>query len=413
MIVVNLEKYAEENYYKQPANSPGAASPDNVTHARLYYDDFAGVNFLQGSFVSDNNSTVEFDNSGISDTVFKLFVSTDGTTYTERKSYGGTSGADAFSSAMVLNPADYDDYDIPVKNTVSTVEQFVPMSLTEIIEAGTLSMNDYYFLRGKLYQDNSLYSGRPFFGVVSVNLETGALAGSSLTYYANSTNNLVNTVSDYISRSGSAKISTGIYSLQCTMGATSGASTNGMRTELASSAFKYKFENSVFPVYGGRTIGFTSFNPRAITHIQRFSSTHIRIKVTGFAGTDYSYYTEYVGTNLYIRDLVCDILENPDGAYEVSSVDTSTGYVDLLCNTVSGTATFAVATGTLSEGEVYSETYVPGLVGYVVLDVYHEAQTYYDTGKLIIKTYNTSDVLTDDILTYGCTLAFKAQKISY
>jgi len=154
MIVVNLEKYAEENYYKQPANSPGAASPDNITHARLYYDTFAGSDYLQGSFVSDNNSTVQFDNSAISDSVFKLFVSTDGTTYTELKTYGGTDGRDEFSSATVLDPADYEDYDVPTKVTVGDVEQFVPKSLTEIIEAGTLSMNDYYFVRGKLHQDN-------------------------------------------------------------------------------------------------------------------------------------------------------------------------------------------------------------------------------------------------------------------
>ena len=175
---------------------------------------------------------------------YQLWAGTTESTMTRNTTFSGDDGTVlvGFDGSTVLDPADYDDYDIPVKTTVSTVEQFVPMSLTEIIEAGTLSMNDYYFLRGKLYQDNSLYSGRPFFGVVSVNLETGALAGSSLTYYANSTNNLVNTVSDYISRSGSAKISTGIYSLQCTMGATSGASTNGMRTELASSSFKYKFE---------------------------------------------------------------------------------------------------------------------------------------------------------------------------
>jgi len=300
MIIVNLDKYSSDGF-KQSANSLTATSPDNITHARLYYDSFTGSDYIQGAFVVGKNSTLEFDNSGVSFTKYKLFESTDGVTYTENKTYGGTEGRDEFNSSLALDPADYEDYDIPVKTTISTVEQFVPMTISEVVDGAGLSMNDYYYLRGKLFQDNTVYSGRPFFGAMLVNGDTGALIGGGISYYANSTNNLVNTVSDFIYRTGSGKVSTGVYYLQCTMGATGATSTNGMRVEVAGSSFRYKFENSVFPVYGSRTVAFT--------------------------------------------------------------------------------------------GDVYEETYVPGLVGYVVLDVNDEAQTYYDTGKLLIKTYNTSWVL--------------------
>ena len=406
MIVVNLEKYAEENYYKQPANSPGAASPDNITHARLYYDTFAGSDYLQGSFVSNNNSTVQFDNSAISDSVFKLFVSTDGTTYTELKTYGGTEGRDEFSSAMVIDGATYDDYDIPT----ALNDVFVPKSLTEIVEAGTLSMNDYYFVRGKLHQDNTLYSGRPFFGSVSVNAETGALVGSSSSYFANSANNLVNTVSNYVYRTGGAKVTTGTYYLQCQVGATTGAAVNGFITALNGSAFRYKFENSVFPVYGSRTIApFSVEEPRNISHIQRLSGSAVRIKLTGVS--DYTEFDPYIGYSYVFADVTGDISPTVNGTRVLTVVGAD--YLEFAHTSSSGTGTFAVVTGTINRIDGYTETYVPGLAGYVVLDVNDTPLTYYDTGKLLIKTYNTSWVLTDDILTIGCTLVFKAQKISY
>ena len=413
MIVVNLEKYAEENYYKQPANSPTAASPDNITHARLYYNTFAGSDYLQGSFVSNNNSTVQFDNSAISDSVFKLFVSTDGTTYAELKTYGGTDGRDEFSSAMVIDGATYDDYDIPT----AVNDVFVPKSLTEIVEAGTLSMNDYYFIRGKLHQDNTLYSGRLFFGAVSVNSATGALVGSSATYFSNSANNLVNTVSDFIYRTGGAKVSTGKYYLQCTVGATSGTSTNGMRVEVAGSSFRYKFENAVFPVYGSRTIDEIHSSELPISFIQRASATRIRVKLGALSTGNYSAYAGEVGNQWTIDNLTSDISPLPDGLYTITAVDSvSVGYIEFDCNSVSGTGTMVAATGSVyltDDTAEYSETYVPELAGWVVLDVNDEYQTYYDTGKLLIKTYNTSWVLADNILTIGCTLVFKAQKVSY
>jgi hypothetical protein len=412
MIIVNLDKYSADGF-KQSANSLVATSPDNITHARLYYDSFAGTDFIQGAFVVGKNSTLEFDNSGVSFTKYKLFESTDGVTYTENKTYGGTEGRDEFNSSLALDPADYEDYDIPVKVTVGSVEQFVPKTITEIVDGSNSSMNDYYFLRGKLYQDNSLYSGRPFFGSVFVLEETGALIGSSSTYLQNTAGSISNTISDFIYRTGGAKVSTGIYSIQCQTGATTGTAVNGMITALNGSQKRYKFENSVWSVYGSRTIGITGSPIGTISEIQRFSATHIRIKLTGFSAGTYGDYTASIGSDFYINDLVCDILPLPNGPYELSSVDTSTGFLDFLCNSTSGNGSFTGATGDVYSFWEYVETYVPGLVGYVVLDVNHEAQTYYDTGKLIIKTYDTDWVLADDILSYGITLTFKALKIAY
>jgi len=214
MIIVNLDKYSADGF-KQSANSLVATSPDNITHARLYYDSFTGSDYIQGAFVVGKNSTLEFDNSGVSFTKYKLFESTDGVTYTENKTYGGTEGRDEFNSSLALDPADYEDYDIPVKVTISTVEQFVPKTISEIVDGSNSSMNDYYFLRGKLFQDNTLYSGRPFFGSVTVNTETAALVGASSTYLQNTAGSISNTVSDFIYRTGGSKVSTGIYSIQC------------------------------------------------------------------------------------------------------------------------------------------------------------------------------------------------------
>jgi len=412
MIIVNLDKYSADGF-KQSANSLVATSPDNITHARLYYDSFTGSDYIQGAFVVGKNSTLEFDNSGVSFTKYKLFESTDGVTYTENKTYGGTEGRDEFNSSLALDPLTYELNDIPVRQTVSGAAVFVPMTINEIVDSSNASMNDYYFLRGKLFQDNTLYSGRPFFGSVTVNTETAALVGASSTYLQNTAGSISNTISDYIYRTGGSKVSTGIYSIQCQTGSTTGTAVNGMITALNGSQKRYKFENSVWSVYGSRTIGITGQVAATISEIQRFSATHIRIKLTGYTAGQYTDFTASIGSDLYIKDLVCDILPLPNGAYELSSVDTSTGYLDFLYDSTSGNGSFTGATGNLYTFWEYGETYVPGLVGYVVLDVNHEPQTYYDTGKLIIKTYNTSWVLTDDILTYGITLTFKALKIAY
>ena len=213
MITVELDKYSEENYYKQPANSPIADSPDNVTHARLYYNTFAGSNYIQGDFVSGSNSTVEFDNTDVDYILFKLFTSTDGTTYTERKSFGGTLGKDCVTSQHLLNAKDITDWYLPVKKTQGGNDVIVFDSLSNIITGAGVTVSstgvDYYVCRGLLSQHNSVNSGKAFFGLVSVDQTTGVYSGSDITPTSSN-----QTLATSWSKSLSAKVSTGKYYLQ-------------------------------------------------------------------------------------------------------------------------------------------------------------------------------------------------------
>lgn len=96
--IVNLEKL---NSYglKQPANNPNYITPDNITHAQLRYNDFTSSYVIQGSAVGGANSTFEFTiTANLNYTLFKLFTSTDGTNYTENKTYGGSLGKSILSS---------------------------------------------------------------------------------------------------------------------------------------------------------------------------------------------------------------------------------------------------------------------------------------------------------------------------
>ena len=89
--IINLEKLDNDGR-KQPANDPTSSTPDNITHCQLRYNTFTSSYVIQGVAVTGASSTFEFDLTAITYTLFKLYVSTDGTTYTEKKSYGGSSG---------------------------------------------------------------------------------------------------------------------------------------------------------------------------------------------------------------------------------------------------------------------------------------------------------------------------------
>ena len=95
-----------------PANNPLASSPDYYTHAQLRYDTFLSPNVIQGTFVTGVNSSVavEIPENKLQWS-FKLFVSRDGTTYTEDKTFGGADGidytADAFIDAEDFDTGDY------------------------------------------------------------------------------------------------------------------------------------------------------------------------------------------------------------------------------------------------------------------------------------------------------------------
>lgn len=400
MIVVNLEKYNDDGF-KQSANSLTASSPDNVTHARLYYDSFAGSDYIQGTFVSGNNSTVEFDASEITFTQFKLFTSTDGVTYTERKTFGGSDGLDIFNNSMALDPADADDNQIPVKDTIDTVEQVVWKDITDVLDDVGYASSVNYILRGMLCQDNSVQSGKAFFGTYYVNPDDGTLIdGTSSTL----TGSRVITIADRCLRSASAKISTGIYSVQCQISNGSGGFTNGFISGIDGTANIKTFIPFIQPVFGSWTSGLAVTFSYTVSEIQRFSSTHVRIKLTGIS--DHTALTQ-ISTQIYIQDLVSDLLPVPAGYYTISSKATT--YIDILCNTDSGNGSFTAATGLVGsvETDTYGDVYQDELKGYLILDTNHEPLTYYGTGKLIFKTVDTNYVLTDGIINRGIMIDIK------
>ena len=90
--------------YKQPANDPNAASPDYITHAQLRYSPFTSSEAIAGSVVSGANSTFSFsiEDAQIAYT-FKMYYSTDGTTYNEDKTFGGADGKKLFGANDLSN----------------------------------------------------------------------------------------------------------------------------------------------------------------------------------------------------------------------------------------------------------------------------------------------------------------------
>lgn len=98
-IIVNFDELSPQGYWK-PANSVGAVSPDNVTHAQLRYSpNFDSNSVVQGTVVSGENSTFVFSIADAdSAKLFKLYTSTDGTTYNVNKKFGGDSGVKLFGT---------------------------------------------------------------------------------------------------------------------------------------------------------------------------------------------------------------------------------------------------------------------------------------------------------------------------
>lgn len=97
--VYNTNELSPQGYLK-PANTVSAVSPDNVTHLQLRYSDFSSSYVIQGSVVSGENSTFEFSIAdNLASEIFKMYYSTDGTTYNVDKTFGGTSGKKLFATA--------------------------------------------------------------------------------------------------------------------------------------------------------------------------------------------------------------------------------------------------------------------------------------------------------------------------
>ena len=97
--IINLEKLDNDGR-KQPANDPTLSTPDNITHCQLRYNTFTSSYVIQGVAVTGASSTFECT---VSDALFywkfKLYTSTDGTNYTEKKSYGGSAGKHLFDNS--------------------------------------------------------------------------------------------------------------------------------------------------------------------------------------------------------------------------------------------------------------------------------------------------------------------------
>jgi len=101
--IVNVRKLSPAQGYVMPANTPGLSSADNITHAQLRKSPFAvGDLVAQGTLVSGQTSTFEFSvPDADADELLKCYVSTDGSTYTEDATYGGTNGKNPFGSVDI------------------------------------------------------------------------------------------------------------------------------------------------------------------------------------------------------------------------------------------------------------------------------------------------------------------------
>lgn len=90
--VYNLNRLSGDGY-KMNANNPLVAEPTNITHAQLRYDDYLSPNIIQGEIVGQygTNSSVLFTVTQ-SRNDYKLYTSTNGTSYTEDKTFGGNTG---------------------------------------------------------------------------------------------------------------------------------------------------------------------------------------------------------------------------------------------------------------------------------------------------------------------------------
>jgi hypothetical protein len=129
IVILNLERIDSDGKLI-PANNPNYAVPSYIKYAQLRYNTFSNSYVVQGTFLATGeSSTIEFDLSSVSSsyTLFKLYTSTDGVTYTEDKTYGGTTGRTIFTSVAgaVLtsgnqNVAGIKDFSDSIKsNTIS------------------------------------------------------------------------------------------------------------------------------------------------------------------------------------------------------------------------------------------------------------------------------------------------------
>lgn len=314
MIVHNLDQFSDDGF-KQLANSANVSTPDNVTHARFYYDDFAGDNYIQAEFVQGKNSTIQADNTGVAFSKFKLFISYDGVNYAEDKTFGGDEGKDQLQPGHILDPADYQSKLI-TGVTVEGIPQFTDKTLQQVIDdegiviSGTGGV-DYLYVRGLLSQDNSVNSGKAFFGTATFDVYSGTFVSYGII-------SPEVTIADSYQYTQGAKISTGVYTIQ-------------FRSDIGSGL------------------------------AQTF--------ILSLVGSQKSY---------IFKDYCMDVYKKAD----IVEVDPE---------------------------ELWSIDVAYEKVGTLVLDVSSAAaKFYYDTGKLLIRTFGLDGLPADNILTMGVTVEFPA-----
>jgi len=154
--IINLDKLSNDGF-KQPANDPTSNTPDNITHAQLRYNTFSSSYVIQGVVVTGSSSTFEFTVPAfLKYSLFKLYVSTDGTTYTEKKSYGGSTGrtllAMTFGSSMKLIVNQ-------MLTSAPTVKTFFNNTIYAVTTKTREAVGDYVInFDGNIFEDQSKVS---------------------------------------------------------------------------------------------------------------------------------------------------------------------------------------------------------------------------------------------------------------
>ena len=158
--IINLEKLDNDGR-KQPANDPTSSTPDNITHCQLRYNTFTSSYVVQGVAVTGASSTFEFT---VSDALFywkfKLYTSTDGTNYTEKKSYGGSAGKHLFDSSprRMIIKVQQQGTDAPT--LLETKFNNTGKSITTLVR----SLAGYYFINFNNTDTNLFFKLSPVIG---------------------------------------------------------------------------------------------------------------------------------------------------------------------------------------------------------------------------------------------------------
>lgn len=139
----NFEKVSPLGY-KQPANDPNEASPDYITHAQLRYSPFTSSEAIAGSVVSGANSTFSFsiEDAQIAYT-FKMYYSTDGTTYNEDKTFGGSSGKKLFGANDLSGYAT-----LGTAQSITAIKTFTALPVSSVAPTGSTQFTNKAYVDG-------------------------------------------------------------------------------------------------------------------------------------------------------------------------------------------------------------------------------------------------------------------------